>query len=45
MEKKNNKNIKNKQMSTSYSWTPKTEKSGVTVNRVFLGLRKFTATM
>ena len=30
-------------MSSSYSWRTRTEKSGVTGNRVLLGLRKVTA--
>ena len=31
-------------MSSSYSWSPRTEKSGVTGNRVLRGLMKVTAT-
>jgi hypothetical protein len=30
-------------MSSSYSWRPRTEKSGVIGNRILLGLRKVTA--
>jgi hypothetical protein len=41
---KNNQNNKKKHMSSSYSWSPKTEKSEVTGNRVLRGLMKVTAT-
>jgi hypothetical protein len=40
MARKNKNIIQKTQMSSSYSWRPKMEESGVMRNSVFLGLRK-----
>jgi len=43
MESNQNNKKKKTQMSSSYSWSPRTDKVGVTGNRVLPGLMKVTA--
>jgi len=40
---KNNKNNPKTQMSSTYSWRPKTSKSGIMGNRLLLGVRQLQA--